>query len=80
MVGGFFLLDVATREEALAIARDCPAVEWATVEVAAGSVASQPLTLTAPAGTRGRHGVRFDISAVDSEGRETVDSSFFGPM
>jgi len=33
MVGGFFLLDVATREEALAIARDCPAVEWATVEV-----------------------------------------------
>lgn len=33
MVGGFFLLDVATREEALAIARDCPAAEWATVEV-----------------------------------------------
>ena len=33
MVGGFFLLDVATREEALAIARECPAAEWATVEV-----------------------------------------------
>ncbi|MBN8995764.1 MAG: hypothetical protein J0H94_11105 [Rhizobiales bacterium] len=33
MVGGFFLLDVATRDEALAIARECPAVEWATVEV-----------------------------------------------
>jgi hypothetical protein len=33
MVGGFFLLDVATREEALAIARSCPAAEWATVEV-----------------------------------------------
>jgi hypothetical protein len=33
MVGGFFLLDVATREEALAIARDCPAAEWATIEV-----------------------------------------------
>jgi hypothetical protein len=33
MVGGFFLLNCATREEALAIARDCPAAEWATVEV-----------------------------------------------
>jgi len=33
MVGGFYLLNVATREEALAIARACPAAEWATVEV-----------------------------------------------
>jgi hypothetical protein len=33
MVGGFFLLDVATREQALAIAARCPAAEWATVEV-----------------------------------------------
>ena len=33
MVGGFFLLDVKTREEALAIAARCPAAEWATVEV-----------------------------------------------
>jgi hypothetical protein len=33
IVGGFFLLDCATREEAIAIARECPAVEWATVEV-----------------------------------------------
>lgn len=33
MVGGFFLLNVATREEALAIAADCPAAEWCTVEV-----------------------------------------------
>jgi hypothetical protein len=33
MVGGFFLLDVSSREEALAIARDCPATEWATIEV-----------------------------------------------
>lgn len=32
MVGGFFLIDCATREEAVAIARDCPAAEWATVE------------------------------------------------
>jgi len=33
MVGGFFLLNCRTREEALAIARRCPAAEWATVEV-----------------------------------------------
>ena len=33
MVGGFFLIDCATRQEAVAIARDCPAAEWATVEV-----------------------------------------------
>jgi hypothetical protein len=33
MIGGFFLLDVKTREEALALARECPAAEWATVEV-----------------------------------------------
>jgi hypothetical protein len=35
MVGGFFLLNCATREEAVAIARECPAAEWATVEVLA---------------------------------------------
>jgi len=33
MVGGFFLIDVATRDEAVAIARRCPAVNFATVEV-----------------------------------------------
>jgi hypothetical protein len=33
MVGGFLLLNCRTREEALAIARRCPAAEWATVEV-----------------------------------------------
>ena len=33
MVGGFFLVDCDTREEAVAIARECPAIEWATVEV-----------------------------------------------
>ena len=33
MVGGFYLLDCATRDEAIAIARECPAAEWATVEV-----------------------------------------------
>ena len=33
MIGGFFLLTCQTREEALAIARECPAAQWATVEV-----------------------------------------------
>jgi hypothetical protein len=33
MIGGFFLLNCKTRDEALAIARRCPAAEWATVEV-----------------------------------------------
>ena len=33
MVGGYFLLDCKTKQEAVAIARECPAAEWATVEV-----------------------------------------------
>lgn len=33
MVGGFYLLDGVTREEAIELARQCPAAEWATVEV-----------------------------------------------
>ncbi len=33
MVGGYFLVDCATREQALAIAAECPAAAWATVEV-----------------------------------------------
>ncbi|SIT35544.1 DGPFAETKE family protein [Paraburkholderia ribeironis] len=33
MVGGFFLLDCDTREEAVAIAQACPAAAWCTVEV-----------------------------------------------
>lgn len=35
MVGGFFLLNCATREQAVAIARACPAAQWCTVEVRA---------------------------------------------
>jgi hypothetical protein len=36
MIGGFFLLDnVDTRDEALALAAECPAAEWATIEVRA---------------------------------------------
>ena len=33
MVGGFFLLNCATRDEADAIAVECPAAAWCTVEV-----------------------------------------------
>ena len=33
IVGGFFLLDCRTKAEAVAIANQCPATEWATVEV-----------------------------------------------
>ena len=33
MVGGFFLVDCKTRDEAVAIAATCPAAEWCTVEV-----------------------------------------------
>jgi hypothetical protein len=33
IVGGFFLLDCDGKDEALAIASECPAAEWATVEV-----------------------------------------------
>jgi hypothetical protein len=33
MVGGYFLLTCKTREEAVAIASECPAAQWATVEV-----------------------------------------------
>jgi hypothetical protein len=32
-VGGFFLLDCGTREQALQLAGECPAAEWATIEV-----------------------------------------------
>jgi hypothetical protein len=35
MVGGFFLLDVPTLDAALDIAAECPAAQWATVEVRA---------------------------------------------
>ena len=33
MIGGFFLIDCASADEALAIAARCPAAQWATVEV-----------------------------------------------
>jgi hypothetical protein len=33
MVGGYFLLTCKTKQEAVAIAAECPAAQWASVEV-----------------------------------------------
>jgi hypothetical protein len=33
VIGGFFLLTCETREEAINVARECPAAHWATIEV-----------------------------------------------
>jgi len=33
LIGGFFLIDCGTRDQALAIARECPAAAWASIEV-----------------------------------------------
>jgi hypothetical protein len=33
MVGGFFLIDGVSRDEALAIAAACPAAQWCSIEV-----------------------------------------------
>lgn len=37
MIGGFFLVECATQEEAVALAAECPAAAWATVEVRRGA-------------------------------------------
>jgi hypothetical protein len=33
MIGGYIYIDCATRAEAIAIAKECPAADWLTVEV-----------------------------------------------
>jgi hypothetical protein len=33
LIGGYFLIDCGTRDEAVAIARECPAAAWASIEV-----------------------------------------------
>jgi hypothetical protein len=48
MVGGFFLIDCATHEEALAIAKECPAAEWLTVEVRGLAACFEEGTATTP--------------------------------
>ena len=50
------------------------------VRVAAGEVASIPIEVSAPETVKGRHAIRFVIESVDGGTRETVDSTFFGPL
>ena len=52
----------------------------AGIDVAAGDVASVPVTVAGPDDIRGRHDVRFDVRASDGSAHEVVDSTFFGPM
>ncbi len=33
IIGGFLMLNVATRDETIDIAKTCPAVEWGTLEI-----------------------------------------------
>ena len=66
-----------------AIAGDLPTLrlrEPAEASVGAGSVASLPLTLVAPAGTAGRHDVKITVRSQDGATTRSIDSSFFGPM
>lgn len=50
------------------------------VQAGPSQVLSVPVELTAPGDTRGRHDVTFVIESADGSARETVASSFFGPM
>ena len=51
-----------------------------TIKARAGEVASAPVVLVSHDGVSGRHEIRFVIESSDGSARETVDSSFFGPM
>ena len=51
-----------------------------TVRAEAGQVLSLPIEVTAPASVQGRHELRFVVESADGKARETVDSSFFGPL
>ncbi|MGO1542224.1 MAG: 4Fe-4S dicluster domain-containing protein [Luteimonas sp.] len=51
-----------------------------TLGVPAGEVASIPLEVSGPETVKGRHEVRFVIESVDGSARETVDSTFLGPL
>jgi polyferredoxin len=43
-------------------------------------VLTLPVTVTAPAGTRGRAPLKFTVESGDGRVRKSVDSSFFGPI
>jgi polyferredoxin len=50
------------------------------VEVAAGAVASVPLTVSAPASVHGRRDLHFAVASADGSVHRDVGSSFFGPI
>jgi cytochrome c oxidase accessory protein FixG len=50
------------------------------VAAAAGEVVAEGLDVTAPAGTHGRHELRFVIESRDGTAHARVDTTFFGPM
>ncbi len=50
-----------------------------SVGVAAGDVASVPVTVLAPADTHGRRKIEFVVDNIDGSVRKEVESSFFGP-
>ena len=52
----------------------------ASVQARAEAVVSVPVVLVARDGASGRTDVRFILESDDGASRETVDSSFFGPM
>ena len=50
------------------------------IDAPAEEVLNLPLTLSAPAGARGKQAVTFQVERVDGKAREDVASTFFGPM
>ncbi|HEY5781720.1 MAG TPA: 4Fe-4S dicluster domain-containing protein [Lysobacter sp.] len=50
------------------------------IDAPAEEVMNLPLTLSSPAGTRGKQAVTFQVERVDGKAREDVASTFFGPM
>jgi polyferredoxin len=51
-----------------------------TAQVDAEQVLSLPLRVAAPDSIRGRHEVVFHIESLDGVSKQTVESSYFGPM
>ena len=51
-----------------------------TAQVDAEQVLSLPLRVSAPDSIRGRHEVVFHIESLDGASKESVESSYFGPM
>ncbi len=74
----------ADREFSISLESTVPGIELrdndAPVLARAGTVLSVPVTLVAPGGVSGRKDIRFVVESADGATRQTVESSFFGPM